>query len=118
MMMNQAADSWAQAQGEAKQIAAGLKLGDYWLTWDDEEPSDSIAAEVGRALDGRGMRLVSDDRGLRVGVGAGAIRKLRDDAAVAGDDEQIRLCDRALAGDDGAWRKCERAIGDAQAMQD
>jgi len=46
------------------------------------------------------------------------IRTLSDEAAAAGDTEQVELCERALAGDDEAREACARAIESAQAMAD
>lgn len=46
------------------------------------------------------------------------IEALRDEAAMAGDAEQVRLCDAALQGDDEAWEACADAILDARAMAD
>lgn len=42
---------------------------------------------------------------------------LRDEAARAGDEEQVALCDRALWGNSGsadeAWALCEQAVHEA-----
>lgn len=46
------------------------------------------------------------------------IEALRTEAAAAGDDAQVALCDAALAGDETARARCERAIHAAQAMAD
>lgn len=42
---------------------------------------------------------------------------LRAEAGVAGDLEQVAVCDRALAGDLDAQAECERVISDASAME-
>lgn len=47
-----------------------------------------------------------------------AIRALRGEAGVAGDLEQVAVCDRALAGDEAALRECKRVVDDAHAQQD
>lgn len=44
------------------------------------------------------------------------ISALRDEAAAAGDLEQVAICDRALEGDDSARRECVRVIRDAEAQ--
>jgi len=44
------------------------------------------------------------------------IRKLRDEAAEAGDDAQVQLCELALGGDELAWKACAMALADARAM--
>lgn len=46
------------------------------------------------------------------------IDDLLDEAAAAGDQEQVSLCQRALSGDVGARKKCETAIDDARAQHD
>ncbi len=53
------------------------------------------------------------------------IQALRDEAAKAGDDKQVELCDLALSAPegedirvDGAINKCLQAIGEAQAQAD
>ena len=38
------------------------------------------------------------------------IRKLRSEAASAGDERQVRICDRALDGDDAAIGACMRVV--------
>lgn len=42
------------------------------------------------------------------------IRALRDEAAEAGNEAQIQLCDRALGGDQRARARCERVIFDVR----
>lgn len=44
------------------------------------------------------------------------IRQLRTEAAVAGDDKQVKLCTLALAGSKKARQACAEAIGAARAM--
>jgi hypothetical protein len=44
------------------------------------------------------------------------VRALKQEAAQAGDDAQVSLCDRALAGDSAAMAKCESAIRNARAQ--
>jgi hypothetical protein len=44
------------------------------------------------------------------------IAALRDEAASAGDTEQVRLCEQALGGSGRAYDKCVAAIRDAHAM--
>lgn len=44
------------------------------------------------------------------------IRTLSTEAAVAGDMEQVQICDRALDGDEAARRECVRVIRSAEAM--
>jgi hypothetical protein len=39
-----------------------------------------------------------------------AIRELRTEAVLAGDDEMVAICDRALSGDTSARTECERVI--------
>lgn len=46
------------------------------------------------------------------------VEDLRDEAAAAGDLDQVAVCSRALAGDDAALRACIEAIADAQAQID
>lgn len=46
------------------------------------------------------------------------IEALRNNAAEAGDLDQVAVCDRALAGDDAAIAECVRVITDAEAMAD
>lgn len=46
------------------------------------------------------------------------IRKLSNEAAEAGDLEQVAICDRALAGDAEAIAECARVIADAAAQAD
>jgi len=43
---------------------------------------------------------------------------LRIEAAQAGDEAQVALCDRALEGDDEARAECARTIAAAEAMAD
>lgn len=55
-------------------------------------------------------------------IGRAEIEALRDEAASAGDEAMVRLCDAALdetedTSQQAAWWACERAI-DAQAMAD
>lgn len=45
------------------------------------------------------------------------IEALRNEAATAGDLEQVAICDRALAGDEAAIAECERVITDAQSAE-
>lgn len=45
-----------------------------------------------------------------------AIRSLRADAGQAGDQEQVKICDRALNGSSRAIKACERAMRDAAAQ--
>jgi hypothetical protein len=42
-------------------------------------------------------------------------RALRDEAATAGDADQVALCDLALSGDPEAEQACDAAIAEAQA---
>lgn len=44
------------------------------------------------------------------------ITALRDEAGVAGDLEQVALCEQALAGDDEARLECVQVIRDAEGM--
>lgn len=44
------------------------------------------------------------------------IATLRSEAAAAGDDAQVRICDRALDGDDSARAECVRVICEAGAV--
>lgn len=44
------------------------------------------------------------------------VRDLRDEAATAGDAEQVRICDEALDGDGDARAECARVIVEAQSM--
>ncbi len=44
------------------------------------------------------------------------IKALRREAAMAGDEKQVALCDAALDGDEAALAECERAISDAEAQ--
>ncbi len=53
---------------------------------------------------------------VRDDLTAAQIRALRDEAGVAGDLAQVRVCDRALAGDLDARDECARVIRDAAAM--
>ena len=46
------------------------------------------------------------------------IQALRDEAAEAGDLEQVAICDRALDLDTEARAECARVIDDARAMDD
>lgn len=46
------------------------------------------------------------------------ISTLRNEAATAGDIDQVRMCDRALSGSQRAIRGCVRAIQSAEAMAD
>lgn len=46
------------------------------------------------------------------------IRALRTEAATAGDDAQVALCDSALDGDDSARAHCAKAIAAAEAQAD
>ena len=46
------------------------------------------------------------------------IKALREEAAAAGDEEQVRLCELALAGDSSAIAACIAAINDAAAQDD
>ena len=46
------------------------------------------------------------------------IAALRDEAAQAGDLDQVAICERALAGDAAARAECARVIDDAQAADD
>jgi hypothetical protein len=46
------------------------------------------------------------------------IRALRTEAAQAGDQAQVEICDRALDGDEAAVAECARVIAAAQAMAD
>ena len=65
-----------------------------------------LPRDTGAALQSGGTwRQIDDER-----IGA-----LRTASAVAGDREQVALCDRALAGDDAARAECERVIRDAAA---
>ena len=41
------------------------------------------------------------------------IKKLRDEAAEAGDIDQVEICDRALGGDRAAQKECERVLENA-----
>jgi len=43
-----------------------------------------------------------------------AIEALRAEAAEAGDDAQVRLCDKAIAGDDEALARCTLALRNAR----
>ena len=47
-----------------------------------------------------------------------AIAALRVEAAAAGDDRQVSLCNRALDGQSAALRECARVIADAAAQED
>lgn len=38
------------------------------------------------------------------------VRALREEAACAGDSEQVAVCDRALDGDEGAYLACVEVI--------
>lgn len=44
------------------------------------------------------------------------IEQLRSEAAAAGDDKQVALCDQALRGNVAARVECERVIADAAAQ--
>lgn len=44
------------------------------------------------------------------------ITALRNEAAEAGDLEQVTICNRALSGNDEARAECARVIADAEAM--
>jgi len=44
------------------------------------------------------------------------IRQLRDEAGIAGDWEQIKVCNRALEGDEAARAECARVIAAAAAQ--
>ena len=44
------------------------------------------------------------------------IQQLKNEAAQAGDIEQVAICDRALDGDEAARAECAEVIEDAQAM--
>ena len=46
------------------------------------------------------------------------IKTLRQEAAQAGDDAQVAICDRALDGDEQALAVCAEVIADARAMAD
>ena len=63
---NSAADSWAISTAIASRMIAGLDVGDYVWTWDDEDPSDQVRGEVEQTLRVRGLRLECDDRGARI----------------------------------------------------
>ena len=51
-------------------------------------------------------------------ITASQIETLRYEAAVAGDSEQVDICDRALDGDTNARAECAAVISDAEAMLD
>lgn len=42
------------------------------------------------------------------------IQRLRFEAADAGDERQVEMCDAALDGDDGAREACAAAIADTE----
>ena len=48
-------------------------------------------------------------------VTIGQVRALRSEAAVAGDESQVRICDRAIKGDREALGECGRVIAAATA---
>lgn len=50
-------------------------------------------------------------------VTSAQIRKLRSEAATAGDMRQVALCDRALTGEPSTRRACAEAIESARAQQ-
>lgn len=45
------------------------------------------------------------------------IIQLRDEAAVAGDMEQVRICDEALSGSRAARAECARVAAEARAQR-
>ena len=53
-----------------------------------------------------------------VGVTVEDVRKLRAEAAEAGDDAQVAVCDRAIAGDVVAWSRCCRVVVEAREALD
>lgn len=81
----------------------GSEWGVAWLT-----PSqDELAGSDEEIVEAISAELVVED---------GDIRRLRSEAASAGDDEQVELCDRALsAADPFARTACSRAIVAARA---
>lgn len=46
------------------------------------------------------------------------IRQLSDEAAQAGDEAQVEMCQRALSGDRAALAECARVIADAAAQDE
>lgn len=44
------------------------------------------------------------------------IEALRNEAATAGDTEQVEICTMALEGNVDAWAKCEYVIAETQAQ--
>lgn len=46
------------------------------------------------------------------------LQALRTEAAIAGDTEQVDLCDRATTGDPSALAECWRVIKEAKAQED
>ncbi len=101
-----------------------------WGMGETEEAAIEAAREWVCGSDENGHRVtdvpVVSFHELRRGAGGFAVlratdaqvRALRDEAARAGDDEQVDVCDAALAGDVGARGECARVIADAAAMAD
>jgi hypothetical protein len=54
-------------------------------------------------------------RGGAKSVTIDQVHALRSEAAVAGDEEQVRICDRAIKGDREALGECGRVIAAAKA---
>ena len=55
-----------------------------------------------------------DERECLLRAADDRIAALRTESAIAGDREQVALCDRALNGDEAARDECARVIAEAQ----
>lgn len=62
--------------------------------------------------------VLSADEVETLGINEAAIRGLRHEAELAGDDKQVQICETALCGYRWAVVECKRAIDDAAAQVD
>jgi len=69
---NQAADDWARSQRKATEMLEGLSAGDYVWRYDEQDDpetariSDTVYHELTTQLRDTGLRIESDDQGLRL----------------------------------------------------
>lgn len=112
---------------DARTVTKKKSAGDYIYLFEDveEEPADSVLAEIDRRLAERDLRCENDDRGLRIYLTERRVQSFRDNAAVARDFAAVELCEQALA--DGvestcAWSKAigavEKMVNDSDAQRD
>lgn len=87
-----------------------------WTTVDDL--GDMLTSDVLDEIRRRGHRVEKTEGGyeVREGVTDEQIATLRREAAVAGDDRMVAVCERAQDGDAVARRECARVIAEAEAM--